>query len=97
VGAAVIGLLGLFLGGLMLNQCLKFVRDALGGAVQQVEGPVRKSVVSSGRSTTYYYHAGREKFTVSRSAYAALVPNLTYRLYYAPRSRRIVAVEATRT
>jgi hypothetical protein len=46
-----------------------------------------------GRRTTYYYHVGGQQFAVSYPAYQALVPGRAYRLYCAPRSRRVVGIE----
>ena len=83
------------IGPLLLGwSALKLVLDLLGGQVQKLEGPVQRTYSSSGKSTTYYYQVAGQKFTVSLRAYQALVSGPTYRVYHAPRSKRLVALEA---
>ena len=43
---------------------------------------------------TYYYQVAGQKFSVSLRAYQALVSGPNYRLYYTPRSKRLVALES---
>jgi hypothetical protein len=93
VGVGIIVLLGVLLAALMAYLAQQLVRDAAGGSVKQVTGPVRRWFRSSGRNTNYYYTVKDEDFSVTGTAYAALVPDREYRVYYAPRSRRIVAME----
>ncbi len=93
VGVGIIVLLGVLLAALMAYLAQQLVRDAAGGSVKQVTGPVRRSFRSNGKSTSYYFDVKNEQFSVTGTAYAALVPDREYRVYYAPRSRRIVAME----
>lgn len=64
--------------------------------VASIAGKARKEKRTSGgrsRSTRYYYVIGNEYFQVSRRAYNALVENLTYRIYYLPRTRKLISME----
>jgi hypothetical protein len=72
--------------------------DALRGSVTTVEGPVRRDIVvthtqNGGTSTTYYYKLNKLSFAVSSAAYTAFIDGLNYRLYYAPLSKRLIAIE----
>jgi hypothetical protein len=72
--------------------------DALRGSVTTVEGPVRRDIVvthtqNGGTSTTYYYKLNKLSFTVSSAAYTAFIDGLNYRIYYAPLSKRLIAIE----
>ncbi len=67
-------------------------RDAMTGQVVSKQGPVYKSK-RAGRTVTYYYVLESMNWIVSRGAYNALVEGDTYRVYYVPRSRRLVAIE----
>lgn len=71
---------------------IKVILDAIAGRVLSKEGPVHKSV-QTGRATTYYYSMGDLRWRVPYRAYDALVEGLAYRIYYAPRSLQLVAIE----
>jgi hypothetical protein len=43
---------------------------------------------------THFYVLDGQRFIVSQKGYAALTEGLSYRLYYAPRSRRLVNIES---
>jgi len=73
---------------------VKLGLDLLGGRVESVEGQVVRTYASTGRSTTYYYQVGGLKFTVTLRAYQALVSGPVYKVYYAPRSKRLLALES---
>lgn len=51
----------------------------------------------SGKSsrTVYFYDIGNMKFQVSQRAYLALIENVQYRAYYAPRSKTLLSLEVT--
>jgi hypothetical protein len=68
--------------------------DMLAGRVAMLEGVV----VSNKRSGdeggyTYHYVIGRESFLVSESAYLALISGLPYRVYYGPKSKKLLSIE----
>lgn len=84
--------LGLMLLGLIVMMVNRW-RDLQDGRVLMLEGFVRGEEHSSDDSSTYYYVLGDEKFTVSGAAYRALVAGQRYRLYYLPRSKKLVSIE----
>jgi hypothetical protein len=92
--------LGVFAVGLTLYaiwQSMWLGFDLASGKVAVAEGPVQRIASVSGssedRSVSYYYTVGDKRFSVSSRAYSVLIPGLTYRVYYAPRSKRLVAIE----
>lgn len=87
---ALIGLLGPVAIGW---QIVKMGRDLLGGQVVFVDGPVTRSAVRGGKSTSYYYGIGGQKFTVSLQAYEAMVSGQSFRAYYTPHTKRLVGLE----
>ena len=66
--------------------------------VETAQGVGQKSTErrSSGRSrrTVYLYNIGEQKFEVPQSAHPALIEGLEYRAFYAPRTRRLLSIEA---
>jgi hypothetical protein len=52
-------------------------------------------VVNTGRSShvEYYYTINQKRFNVRQRAYTALVDGLEYRLYYLPRTKKLVSIE----
>ena len=66
--------------------------DAWMGSVESAQGYVHKSVWH-GRSTSYHYYLGGLHWRVSRQAFNALVEGISYRIYYVPHSRRLIAIE----
>ncbi len=68
--------------------------DMLRGRVAMLEG----TVISQRRSGdeggyTYHYVIGRESFLVNESAYHALISGLPYRVYYGPKSKKLLSIE----
>ncbi len=88
-----------FLGGglalfLLLMLLVQRWRDLQDGRVQMLEGFVRSEEHSSSDDgSTYYYVLGNESFSVSGAAHRALVKGQRYRLYYLPRSKKLVSIE----
>ena len=70
--------------------------DVLGGQVRSARGEVRKRLrVTHGRYTTmlYYYTLDGQDWLVSAEAYRALIEGQRYRVYYLPRSKKLVGIE----
>lgn len=73
--------------------------DALGGSLVIREGRIEsreEDVYVKGKrkdTTNYYFHLKTETFRVTRQAFNAIESGAAYRLYLAPRSRTIVAIE----
>jgi hypothetical protein len=88
-----VGVLGLAAGALLGWTTLRLARDGAGGRVEQATGIATRSVQHAGRSTRYYYHIGGQRLAVSHRAYQALLPGRAYRVYYTPRSQRVVGME----
>lgn len=68
-------------------------QDLLAGEVASAEGFVRRTVHRSNKSTSYYYKLDKLSFSVSGTAYNALVEGLRYRVYYLPRSKKLLGIE----
>lgn len=90
----VLGLLfAVFAGATLVTPIL----DLLAGEVKQVRGPVDKQIITTGsgrsRQTSYYYAVEGQRFRVHAAAYNALIEGRLYRLFYLPRSKKIVGVE----
>jgi len=67
--------------------------DIWNGKVEHTDGLVTRHIHHA-RNTLYYtYQINNLKFHVSRSAYNALIEGRQYRVYFAPRSKRLVAIE----
>jgi hypothetical protein len=82
--------LALAFGLLSPRQIKRTVADLLAGAVKCVEG----EIVKEQEDTWHYYSVDPDfRFRVSRVAYNALVEGLHYRVYYAPQSKIVVAIE----
>jgi hypothetical protein len=72
--------------------------DMLAGRVAMLEGTVvteRHSGEEGGY--TYHYRIGRERFSVNESAYLALISGLPYRVYYGPKSKKLLSIEPVNT
>ena len=85
----IIGLIG---GYLFVNSVL----DLMATSPLVTEGAAHKEKRTSGgknRRTTYYYVVDGVSFTVSRSAYQALVDGEKYRVYALPRTKRLLTIE----
>lgn len=80
---------------------LSGAREALGGKVDSVTGYLeeRTEVRGSGKSrrTYYYYVIDNQKFTVTPAAHKASIQNMRYRLFYLPKSRKVVSAEPIAT
>jgi hypothetical protein len=72
-------------------------RDLLAGEVASVEGAVEERSITTGsgrsRRTRHYYEVDGQRFQVSALALQALVRGRRYRLYFLPRSKRVIGVE----
>ncbi len=73
------------------------MRDALAGTVGSVVGPLKEltEVRGSGRSqrTYYYYVVEGQKFKVTPAALKASIEGMPYRLFYLPRSKKVLSIE----
>ncbi len=68
--------------------------DMLRGRVAMLEGVVVSNKQSGDEGGhTYHYVIGRESFLVSESAYLALISGLPYRVYYGPKSKKLLSIE----
>jgi hypothetical protein len=92
-----VGLIGLVAGALLGWTTTRLALDAANGRVESAAGTATRSIHHAGRSTTYYYHVGGQRFAVSYRGYQALLPGRAYRVYYTPRSGRLVGIEAAGT
>lgn len=64
--------------------------------LQQVQGKAHKTIrVSKGKNRTihYYYVINEHKFEISKTAYTALIDELEYRIYYLPRTKKLISIE----
>lgn len=68
-------------------------RDLRRRQVHSVEGGIRKSGPIGGRISTYFLEVGDRTFKVSRATFAAAPDAGFVRLYFLPRSRKIVNLE----
>ena len=101
--AATGGVLLFAAGGLALSARSLWL-DIAGGAVARVEGlvePVAEDMrvgvgLSRFTTSTYYWKVNGQRFQVSGAAYGALTP-AEYKLYFLPRTRRVVALEPAGT
>lgn len=91
-------------GGIMLGvvavifwSILSGVREALAGTVESVTGHLqeRTEVRGSGKSrhTYYYYVIDGQKFQVTPAAHKASIEGMRYRLFYLPRSKKVMSAE----
>lgn len=72
------------------------LRDVRAGRVESAEGALRKEhhwVSPASRANTYYLDVGGRRLVTTRASYEALPDAGIFRLYYVPRSRRVVNVE----
>jgi hypothetical protein len=88
-----IGVIVLILSLRLLWSVIVMVGDMWVGRVNQTDGQVTRHVHRA-RNTRYYtYQVNGFRFRVSMSAYNALIEGREYRIYFAPRSKRLVAIE----
>jgi hypothetical protein len=73
------------------------VREAFAGIVESVTGHLqeRTEVRGSGKSrhTYYYYVIDGQKFQVTPAAHRASIEGMRYRLFYLPRSKKVMSAE----
>ncbi len=90
----IVGIL-LLAGGVVL---MKALLDVLAPKPQQVQGLVysEKRVVNTGKSShvEYNYIIDKLRFNVGHRAYTALIAGLKYRIYYLPRTKKLISIEA---
>jgi hypothetical protein len=84
----------------LLIQARSALSDWASGRVQMEQAIVAKYTRTTqgtrGRSSTlYYFQANKNRITVWKSAYEALIEGRTYRVYYAPSSKKLVNIEPT--
>jgi hypothetical protein len=65
----------------------------IGKKVSEIRGSRRFDEVSGSTSVTHYYEIGDQRFRVPAKAYAALISQQPYRLYYAPRTKVMLSIE----
>jgi hypothetical protein len=102
----VLAALILFLGGYLAVVTLNLSQDLNAGLISSVEGLVQPSVEVSNMRTvsylpamplwTFFWVVGDQRFWVSGKAYGVLTP-ARHRLYFLPRTRRVVAAEPSGT
>ncbi len=73
-------------------EALMFVRDARDGRVELDDGSLQREIRDAG-SSAYVVHTKRHTFRVSKAAYHAVDTTQAYRLYYAPRTKLLLAME----
>lgn len=77
------------------RKSLSSIVDCLQGQLITAEGPLKKILeVATDGSVSYYYKLNKTVFCVNEAGYEALVAGLTYRLYFLPRSQKLVNIEA---
>jgi hypothetical protein len=82
-----------FIGIMMLLQGLL---DIVFPNLQQVQGQAHKEIRISktkNQSVHYYYVIGEQRFEVNKTAYTALIDGLEYRIYYLPRTKKLISIE----
>ena len=87
------GVLVLVLALIAVWNILRTVWDMLAGKATRNEGIVTRHIHRSRNSRTYSYQINRLKFKVSHTAYNALIDSREYRVYFAPRSKRLLGIE----
>ena len=73
--------------------------DLFGGVVAILEGPGRKKITTStdddgSTTTSTYYVVGDKRFAVKSSGFGALENGRNYRVYFTPRRKILVNIEA---
>jgi hypothetical protein len=69
------------------------VLKGIGKKVSEIRGSRRFDEVSGSTSVTHFYEIGGQRFRVPAKAYAALISDQPYRLFYAPRTKVILSIE----
>jgi len=89
-----IALVFLVVGGFIVVNALV---DVLFPTLQQAQGVGRKEIRVTGgrhRTTHYYYVIGGQRFEIRKGAYDAFIEGLQYRVYYLPRTKILLSIEA---
>lgn len=82
-----------FIGVMML---LNGLIDIIFPRLQQIQGQAHKTIRISktkNQSVHYYYVIGEQRFEVNKIAYTALIDGLEYRIYYLPRTKKLISIE----
>jgi hypothetical protein len=97
IGLLIGGGLGLIFFLVLAGIILAPFLDVFRGEVQSVEGEVEERAITTGsgknRRTNYYYVVNDQRFNVGQRGHQALIQGRRYRLYFFPRSKRVVSVE----
>lgn len=67
--------------------------DMLVPSIEQAQGIGHKHAYIGRRSTRYYYAIAGKTFEVNRQAYTVLLEGMDYRVYYLPRTEKLVSIE----
>ncbi|GEM_PF-3037745 len=87
IGSAVIGLF-------LLSMWWAYSDDARKHHVESVEGAVRLSLSDSGQgASNYKIRIGKQEFGVSKKKFLAIKNGDPYRIYYLPRSKKLLGIE----
>jgi hypothetical protein len=88
MGTPVYNVLALMMVGLFGYIAVQTALDVTSGEAVSIEGPGKRGL----RSRTPSIFVGGQEFFVSRDVCDALVPGLIYRVYYAPRTKRVLSI-----
>jgi hypothetical protein len=95
--SATLYILILIIGAILLLKfswsAIQIMGDIWIGKPSSVEGPVVRQSRRTRYYRSHYYVSGSHKFQVSESAYNALIEGKSYRIFYVPRSKRLVSME----
>jgi hypothetical protein len=83
----------LFLAVIMLSAVHKQLSDWLSGRVMTDQGRVTLDAAGHSGNDVHYFRLGNNNFEVPYRAIKALLPEYKYRLYYTPKSHRLVNIE----
>jgi hypothetical protein len=78
---------------LMWRFFIPYMLDVFTRQVLIAEGFGRRDKIEDGEGATYHYLVGNLRFIVSGSAYNALIEGIRYRVYYTPRTKKLVNIE----
>jgi hypothetical protein len=98
-GTLVMGIILLVISLVGLYFLILAVLDLIGRSVLSLEGPGWKKITTStdddGSTTTRtYYVVGEQRFSVKKRGYGVLENGRTYRVYFTPRRKILVNIEA---
>ncbi len=98
-GTVILGLLTALAAGLAVRKWLAIRSDANGGTVMALEGPARHRAVGGmvGRYGAVYHLVIQEtRFELPKDTLSIFREDVTYRIYYAPRSKIILSAAPVR-